>query len=323
MKRAYLVVAAAAFAILLTACSEKIERDPDVVVSSLSKIKIEDSYKIPSNTKSFLAQDIPFSTKNVPAERKFIKTAELKFKVKNVLNATHEVEKLASKFGGYTISSEINNSEENSKEIPFSCDSLLRLSQVLISNEMVIKVPSQQLDSLINALRPLFVFLDYRKIKLEDITRQIEGHTNIIQSYKEAIPRMEKQVESRERKVNHIIAAEQQLVDNKVRVAEAEAIYKQIEDDLKFSTLSIEIYQSPILVREVTLNFNEYAQDEQRFGPRIIESINDGWYCIKELILVFVKLWGFFLLLISSIYLFKFLRKKYQKKKNTTPDKKG
>jgi len=313
MKRAYLVIAAAAFALLSVGCGgNRSAEDYSDVDTNVSM----------ADTASYTGKDVSFNTSNLPTDRKFIKKADLKFKVKNVLDATEEVEHLTTKFGGYTISSDIQNSQENSKEVLYSRDSLLKLTQIVVSNRMVLKVPSERIDSLVLALRPLFIFLDYRTIKLEDVTRRSEANTNVAQSYNEATPRMEKQIESREGKVNQGIEAEQQLVDNKVRAAEAQAARRQMEDDVKYSTLSVEIYQSPVLVREVTFNFNKFAQDQQSFFSRLIDSISDGWYFFKELFLAVVKLWSFALLLIGSIYLFRILKRKYKEMENTTPDKK-
>lgn len=258
------------------------------------------------------SQDIPFSTTNLPSDRKFVKTAELKFKVMNVLDATQTVEQLTTKFGGYTINSEVQNFEENTKNVNYSSDSLLKLSQIVVSNKLVVKVPSQQLDSFLLALRPLFLFLDYRTINLEDVTRRTDANASISQSYNEATPRIEAQIKDREGKVNQGVDAEQKLLDNKIAAAEAEAQRKQLEDDLKYSTVTIHIYQSPIVVKEILPNFDKLAHDEQGFFSRFADSISEGWYLVKEFILVITKLWGIVLFIIVAIVLFKISRKWYK-----------
>src|SRR6266542_3688031 len=52
---------------------------------------------------------LPDSHTATPANRKFIKTAELKFKVNNVLYATENMEDLTAKYGGYMIYSNLVN----------------------------------------------------------------------------------------------------------------------------------------------------------------------------------------------------------------------
>jgi len=58
------------------------------------------------STDAASAQDLKLNTKT-PEDRKFIRTADVRFKVKNVISATEQIEDMATSYGGFITYSDL------------------------------------------------------------------------------------------------------------------------------------------------------------------------------------------------------------------------
>lgn len=75
-----------------------------------------------------------------------------------------------------------------------------------------------------------------------------------------------------------------------------------LKDRIKFSTVSISIYQRQALKRELISNDKNIDEYQPGFGNQITESFNFGWEIIQTLILAITKIWGI-LVLVFLIYI--------------------
>ena len=270
----------------------------------------EENYE--SDTTSSAAQNLETST-STPADRKFIKTVDLQFKVKNVFESTLSIEGNAKRFGGYTISSDIQHSVTQDREVRYTTDSLMRISQISYSNKIVVKVPSQQVDSFLHSIRPLIAFLDYRTITLTDVTNRSNANEAVTRAYDEAAQNMTEQVDSRAGKVGEAVEAEQSALNTKIAAAEMAAAKQQLQDDVRMSTVILNIYQKETLAKDVYANFDKVATDSQSFISRLGDSIAYGWETVKECFLFIVQLWGVMLYLALAVLAYYWVRKFVEK----------
>ena len=79
--------------------------------------------------------------------RKFIRTAELKFKVDNVIESTYNIESIAKQQGGFVTFTNLTSERNNFNTVAVSADSSLETTCITITNLMTIRIPNIKLDT--------------------------------------------------------------------------------------------------------------------------------------------------------------------------------
>ena len=106
--------------------------------------------------------------KNNDPERKFIRTADVKFKVNNVANTTTYIEDICTAQGGFVIYTNLASNIDEHTETPIGSDSLLETTFYTVTNNMTLRVPNTKLDSTLKDIAKSVDYLDYRIIKADD-----------------------------------------------------------------------------------------------------------------------------------------------------------
>ena len=101
---------------------------------------------------------------------KLIRTAELKFRALDVTQTAFNIEDIVKKFGGFTASTDLSSKVTGKETTQISPDSLIETTTYHFTNEMVVRVPAKNMDTVLKCLVPMIDFLDYRNIKAEDVS---------------------------------------------------------------------------------------------------------------------------------------------------------
>jgi hypothetical protein len=264
-----------------------------------------------SNTAT-LAKDLSLNTRT-PADKKFVKTADLKFKVGNVLYATEKIEDITLKYGGYLTYSNLQNRNENYNNSKISRDSLLIAKQIVVENVIQLRIPNERLDSFIRELNPLVVFFDYRIIKLSDVTLQFIADQKKSDRLKKYDQRQSLHIDDNPGKLKETSTAEDKLLDRQNQADDLHVKSLSLEDQVKYCNLTINIYQKPIIIQEVIADFTYVSEVKPNFFIRVWDSIIQGWWILCEVLIFLIKLWGIALLVTGLIFGIKYLSKLYKK----------
>jgi hypothetical protein len=256
-----------------------------------------------------LAKDIKLSTKT-PSDKKLIKTAELKFKVKNVPTATEKIEDLAARYDGYITYSNLQNRQENYERVQNARDSVMICQQITVFNEMQLRIPNIKLDSFIRNLNPMVVFLDHRVIKMDDVTYRYLKNQKKTERLNNYARRQVNHIDEANSKLKETTSAEENLLDKQIQNDETKISNLELEDQLKYCNLSIEIYQKPILVKEVIFDFNYVSESKPNFFVRAMDSVIYGWWIFEEIILFLVRLWWIVLLVLTGLVVLRYFSRK-------------
>jgi len=237
--------------------------------------------------------------------RKFIRTADLNFKVKNVYNATHKIEDLTKSFGGFVTESALSNDirSANTKEI--SNDSSVVISEYSITSNLTLRVPQNNLDTFLRSLTPLVEFINKRIVTANDI------HIDILKTQLEQLRNQNFADETSQIKIkstNTRLAALRAQAD-----ADAAKIDRLIMlDQIEFSTVNISIYQDSQIRYDMIAN-RDTKRFEPSFGYRLMESLKIGFVIIEELFLFAIKLWGLVVFGFGVYFLAMFIYRKTKK----------
>ena len=285
--------------------------DKSRLADSVSLVQAELEEKTDANEPT-LAKDINLNTKT-PSDKKLIKTSELKFKVNNVLAATEKIEDITAKYDGYIAYSNLQNRQEEYSRTQISRDSVLICQQITVINEIQLRVPNAKLDSFIRNLNPLVVFLDSRVIKMNDVTFQYLGNQKKAERLKNYGHRQTNHIENKDSKLKETTSAEENLLNKQIQTDETQISNLILDDQLKYCDISMEIYQKPIIIKDVTFDFNYVSSSKPNIFKRIIDSVIYGWWILEEIIVFLIKCWGIFVLIACLVIIIRFILKRIQK----------
>lgn len=230
------------------------------------------------------------------SNRKFIRTANIKFKVKNVAKSTTIVEDVTTKFGGFVTYTNLQSTISDENKTKISQDSTLVTTKFIVDNNITIRVPNSQLDTVIKSISNQIGFLNFRIIKADDVTLQLLSNKLSQNRSSSTEKRIVNAIDTKGKKLNQIIDAEENL-DSKKEANDTSKIQNlSLEDQVNFSTLTLQIYQNQTIKQEMIANEKSVNAYRPNIGLQIWDSIKTGWYILEEMISIVVVLWPFALI---------------------------
>lgn len=299
------------FTVLFIACGSK-EAAPDGDYSSLDSSSV-DACEV--DTSGLVSSAV--ARTNEPKDRKFKKTATVRFQVKNVLQATEGIEDIVFAQNGYIVNSNISNDGWKEEAVNISLDSVLIIKKVRVRCEMTLKVPSSKLDSVLRKLRPYIVFLEERNIVLDDVTYEAERNQSQSERLDNYTERQQTKIDKAGNKLNDITNAEEAVLDRQLQADEARMQNKQLNYDIAYSTLIISIYQNEIVIKD-KIEDSEYLvkSAQPNLLVRIGHAIVNGWEILETILVFIFNIWGVLAIIFAVIFGLKYLIKVLDKKKN-------
>lgn len=244
------------------------------------------------------------------SKRKFVRTAEIKFKVKNVPKSTYAIEDATTKFGGFVTYTNLQSNISNKDETKVSPDSTLVTTKYTVENSITIRVPNTRLDTVIKSIAKQIDFLDFRVIKADDVTLQMLSNQMAQNRSNSSEKRIEKAIDDKGKRLNNIIDAEDHLDDKKEQNDANKIENLSLKDQVNFSTLTLQIYQREAVKQEMVANEKSINAYRPNIGLQIWDSLKTGWFMLEAIIAFVVQLWGIALILALGYFGYK----KYVKK---------
>jgi hypothetical protein len=237
-------------------------------------------------------------------ERKFIRTADLKFKVNKVEDAVIDIENKTRVFGGFVNLSRLNNRIQDSMNVSISQDSSLQIIHYVTEGFLILRVPDYRMDSLLTILNPLSTLMLSREIHADDARIQMLANRLSNQRAIRTSHRMEHDIDVKGKKLSDIEDAEKAREEAEESADNAKISNLTLNDAVRFSTISIEIYQDPGIrytgiVRERRIN--EY---QPPFLSQLSDSFANGWQLLKDLIIGLTRFWSVFVLCMLAYFVF-------------------
>ncbi|WP_394773389.1 DUF4349 domain-containing protein, partial [Flavobacterium sp.] len=149
------------------------------------------------------------------SKQKFIRTADIKFKVKNVVKSTYAIENATQKFGGFVTYTNLQSNIHDQIKAKISQDSTLETTKYTVENNITIRVPNKQLDTIIKTIAKQIDFLDFRVIKADDVSLKMLANQLSQKRSSTTEKRIEKAIDSKGKKINYVMEAENSLSSQK------------------------------------------------------------------------------------------------------------
>lgn len=244
------------------------------------------------------------------SSQKFIRTADIKFKVKNVVKSTYAIENAVAKFGGFVTYTNLQSNIHDQIKTKISQDSTLETTKFSVENNITIRVPNTQLDTVIKSIARQIDFLDFRVIKADDVSLKLLANQISQKRSASNEKRVEKAIDTKGKKINDIMEAENALASQKEANDSKTIENLSIQDQVNFSTITLQLYQNETIKQEITAGEKDSAYYKPNLGIQIIDSLKTGWYILQSILVFLLNLWPFILFSLGGFFLYK----KYGKK---------
>lgn len=297
-KKLSLIFAALISALLLTNCGPSAKEFEEKRVAD--SILVSDSLARAGG----ISSELNLSTRT-PGDKQFIKTGETKFLVSNVRAASEKIEDLAVKYSGYVTFSKLSNNERDFSRLDISRDSVLIAKMIIVENHIVLKIPNENLDSLVRELNRMILFLDYRIIKMDDVSFALLANQRASKRLTDYDLRQKKHIDTKQSKLKETTTAEENILQRQIQADNLQVENMALEDQVRYCTLTILIYQKPVLYHDVQVQLNTNSFRENLF-TRILDALVEGWIMFEYLIIFMFRVWWLFTIAIVVVVIYKY-----------------
>lgn len=238
-------------------------------------------------------------------KRVFLKTAEIKFKVNDVVNSTYNIENICNAQGGFVTFSNLV-STINKKEItPISIDSSVETSNYAVSNSITIRIPNNKLDTVLKDIAANVDYLDCRIIKADDVSLQLLAKRLTQNRIKQNENRLIKAIDNNNKKLIETIAAEDLLLFKQQQSDNSIIENLSLTDQVNYNTVNLSIYQNDVTKHIMFAHEKVIKRYEPGFGSKMAESLLFGWTILMDILVFFSKFWAIFLFVLLIYFLYK------------------
>ena len=228
-------------------------------------------------------------------ERKIIRTAEMRFKVAKTENASYKIEQIVKHFGGFVTQTRMNSQVIEQKEVPISADSVLQITQYELQNNMIVRIPNAQLDTVLLEISRIYLFLDYRRLSADDVTLAYLSDQLKAKIRERAAQHIQNATDSKGNRLSDITNAETNSAQLQADAVDNTIHTLQKDYDVQYSTLTLDIYQDRDIATITKATPSVYAYGPS-FFTRLKEAISTGWAGLLDMFLGLVSIWYLFVL---------------------------
>jgi len=225
------------------------------------------------------------NTNDTSATPKIIKTADMRFRVKDVQQTKEQLSSIIKAQGGTMAEFAINSSIQESDKVKYSADSLKEITSYRKEGLVIAKIPSEKLDDFTNTVARMAVFVDNQAMKMDDQSITYLANKLKAQNRVDAVKTINKTAKRQGNNVETSLYIKDDYVDKKIE-------NMNIDNRVKFSTITLNFYQDNTVKTLIVGNDNLYDY-RPGFFQRLGLSIVAGWSFLKEFILGVSTLWPF------------------------------
>jgi hypothetical protein len=214
----------------------------------------------------------PLAETPEPAERKIIRTANLRMQVKSFEQASQDIRGLAQRFGAEIASEEVQQYGE------------------MLENRMTVRVKPERFDSLLHSLEQLAIHLDFRSVNAEDVTRQyIDLETRL--AAKRAVVERYRELLQQAKNVTEVLNVEENLRKVVEEIESVEGQLRYLSRQVQMSTIQLTYYER-----------SRQPLAQRSFWSRIGDGFAQGWQLLKDLAVALVAAWPIVLIILAVIW---------------------
>lgn len=243
-------------------------------------------------------------------QRKFIRTAQAKFRVKDVYQSALAIEDAVAAQGGFVIKNDIATNIDSIRKRSLGNGQLVELAEYTVRGELTVRVPSEKTQAFLRSIIGQMEFLDTRSFAATDAQFALLREQLAYQRNQEAQQELG-DAKDEGGKLGQKAAVISARSDAKSSRDEALIAQKEFEDRVAFATLDLSLYQLPKLRRTEMADMEAAVRENgPGFFTRLGKSLSTGWFGLLEVGLQVVKLWPLWLVLLLGVVVVRRLRRR-------------
>jgi len=233
---------------------------------------------------------------------KLIKTADIRFKVKNVQQTGENISALTTQYNGMVMHHDMTSSEQQSNDVHISNDSVMRVSSFNTTADMTVKIPAEKIEQFLNTVSHMGIYVNERRMDIEDKSLDYLASQLKLNSRKELV--------SQQKTGRVVFKDPNSVLDLKDGLVDEQINNKMIDDQVKYSTISLSFYQSNTISKEIIAN-DDPSDYNLPFLSRAGMALANGWYMFKELVIAALNIWVFIIIGTTfGVWLWRYNKKK-------------
>jgi hypothetical protein len=232
---------------------------------------------------------------------KLVKTADMRFKVKDVQQTGEAISALTTSLNGMVMHHALATTIERSTDVPSSSDSVMRFSSYYTNADMTVRLPSDKMEDFMNHIGHMAVFINTRNMDIQDKTLdflssqlKVSGRNEIIAQQKKGLVKI--------KDIGDVLALKDDQVDKQID-------NRRIEAAVKYSTIGLNFYQSNTVAKELIVN-DDPSNYTLPFFRRLGNALISGWLIFAETLIALVNIWVFILIALAGFFAYRRYTKK-------------
>lgn len=231
------------------------------------------------------------------AASKIIKTADMRFRVKDVQKTKEQLSQTIKAQGGAIAEFSIESAIQETDKVRLSADSLKEITSYRTEGYLVAKVPSEKLDEFTNTIAKIAVFVNSSSMKMDDQSIVYLANKMKAKNRVDASNQIVKIPSKKTDNIETSLALKDDYVDRKIGNI-------SIDARAKYSTITLNFYQDNTVKTMVVAN-DTLSDYRPAFANRLWLNIVNGWSIFMELILALANLWMIILAGVVGVFVFK------------------
>jgi hypothetical protein len=217
---------------------------------------------------------------------KLVKTAEMRFKVKDVQKSSEIITQLTRNYKGIVTHHQMEATPVNDRDITLSNDSVKRISAFSTTAAITVKIPSDSLEQFMNKVSQMGIYVNMRRMDIEDKT--LDYLSAKLKSDNKG------QIASKQDKWKPNLKEAEAMLRLKDDKVDEDISNRRINEAVSYSVVDMELYQSNTVTQEVIAN-DDISIYQISFISRIWMALANGWQIFASFIVGLVNLWVFIL----------------------------
>lgn len=231
---------------------------------------------------------------------KFIRTADIKFKVKDVVKASYAIEDIVASNGGFVAYTNLTSTINSTGTIAVSADSSLETTYYSVINSIKLRIPNTALDTTLKSIARLVDYIDYRQIRADDVALQMLSNKLKQQRMIKSEQRLTNAINNHAKKVEEATATEEALLNKAEQTDDAMLSNLSTQDHINYSTVTLEVYQPQATMHTMISNNKPILAYTPPFATRLTASLKSGWLVVEAIVLFFAEIWWLLMILFAG-----------------------
>ncbi|WP_225037032.1 DUF4349 domain-containing protein [Winogradskyella sp. SM1960] len=211
---------------------------------------------------------------------KIIKSANVRYKVKDVKRATEVVKQISQAYNSYISDLRFENNLYKKE------------------NRFTLKVPVRDFDVIMDSISSVAEFIEYENITTKDVTSEFIDVEARLKTKLEVKERYESILRTKAKSVKDLLDVEEKLRHIQEEIESSQGQLKYLTNKVAFSTIQIDLYETVEYIEEP-------EHYKKTFFAELKEGFTSGWEVLKLFFIGLVYIWPFMIIGIIAFILIK------------------